>query len=109
MVEGNICQEFRLRNIEETKNYFIKEIEQNELMSKNHKNVYTALNYTEHFLILASAVTKLNGIEVLNSRAIIDSYISHDELVSVNNVLRKYDDVKKEIKKLKISTGNQRF
>ena len=34
---------------------------------------------------------------------------SHDEFVSVNNLLRKYDDMKKEIENLKTSTGNQRF
>ena len=37
---------------------------------------------------------KLNAIEVLISKALIDSYISHDEFVSVNNVLREYDEVK---------------
>ena len=41
---------------------------------------------------------KLNTIEVLISKALIDSYISHDELVSVNNVLRKYSEMKEEIK-----------
>ena len=57
MVEENINQEFRLKNIDETRNYFIKEIDQNELMSKKHKKVYTTLNYTEVFLILAPAST----------------------------------------------------
>ena len=33
---------------------------------------------------------KLNKIEVLISKALIDSYISHDEFVSVNSVLRAY-------------------
>ena len=37
MAEENICQEFRFKNIEETRNYFIKEIDQNELMSNKHK------------------------------------------------------------------------
>ena len=32
MVEENISQEFRLRNIDETRNYFLEEIGQNELM-----------------------------------------------------------------------------
>ena len=41
---------------------------------------------------------KLNTIEVLNSKALIDSYISHDEFVSVNNVLRKYYEMKGELK-----------
>ena len=57
MLEENIGQGFRLKNIEELKNYFIKEIDQNGLMSKKHKKVCTTLNYIEHFLILASAVT----------------------------------------------------
>ena len=29
MVEENISQEFRLRNIDKTRNYFVEEIEQN--------------------------------------------------------------------------------
>ena len=41
---------------------------------------------------------QLNTIEVLISKALIDSYISHDEFVSVNNVLRNYNEMKKEIK-----------
>ena len=57
MAEENISQEFRLRNIDETKNYFIEEIKQNELMSKKHKKVCASLNYIEHFLILASTIT----------------------------------------------------
>ena len=50
MVEENISQEFRLTNIDETKNYFLKEIKQNELMSRKHKMFCTTLNYIKHFL-----------------------------------------------------------
>ena len=57
MVEENISQEFRLKTIDETRNYFLEEIKQNELMSKKHKKVCTTLNYIEHFLTLASTVT----------------------------------------------------
>ena len=57
MAEENTSQELRLQNIIKTKNYFIKNIDQNELMTKNHKKVCTILSYIEHFLILASAVT----------------------------------------------------
>ena len=56
MVEKNISQEFRFKNIDKTRNYFLKEIEQNELMSKNHKQVCTTLNYNKHFLILTSTI-----------------------------------------------------
>ena len=34
MVEENISQEFRLKNINETATYFLEEIELNELMSR---------------------------------------------------------------------------
>ena len=57
MKEKAISQEFRLKNIDETKNYFLEEIEQKELMSRKHKKVCTTLNYIEHFFILASAIT----------------------------------------------------
>ena len=40
----------------------------------------------------------LNIIEALISKALIDSYISHDEIASVNNVLREYNEMKEEIK-----------
>ena len=54
MAQENISQEFRLKNIDETRNYLIEEINRNELMSKKHEKVCTSLNYIEHFLILAS-------------------------------------------------------
>ena len=41
---------------------------------------------------------KLNMIEVFISKNSIDSCISHDELDSVNNVLRKYEYLKEVIK-----------
>ena len=46
---------------------------------------------------------KLNTIEVLISKALIDSYISHDEFVSINSVLREYYEMKEEIKNPEIS------
>ena len=154
MAEENISQEFRLKNIDETRNYLIEEINRNELMSKKHKKVCTTLNYIEHFLILASTITgcisisafasligipigitssaiglkicaitagikkyksiikkkkkhdvivllvkaKLNSIEVLISKALIDSNISHDEFVLIDNVLKEFYDMKEEIK-----------
>ena len=51
MVEENISQEFRLKNIDKTRNYFLEEIKQNELMSRKHKKVCTTLKYVEDFLI----------------------------------------------------------
>ena len=34
MSEKNVSQEFRLKNIDETRNYLLKEVNQNELMNK---------------------------------------------------------------------------
>ena len=56
MVEENISQEFRLKNVDETRNYFLEAIKQNELMSKKDKKVCTSLNYIENFLLLASTI-----------------------------------------------------
>ena len=38
--------------------------------------------------------TKWGIIEVLISKALIDFYISHDEIVSVNNVISEYSEMK---------------
>ena len=35
MAEQNISQEFRLKNINETRNYLVKEMNQSNLMNKN--------------------------------------------------------------------------
>ena len=54
------------------------------------------------------AKSKLNGIEVLISKALIDSDISHDKIVLINNVLKEYADMKEEIKSLKSSSSFER-
>ena len=45
MVDKKISQEFRFKEIDETRNYFIKETEQNELMNRKHKKICTTLNH----------------------------------------------------------------
>ena len=151
-----MIQKFRLKNMDETRNYLLEEIKQNELMlmSRKNKKVCRTVSYIEHFLILASTIsgcisvsafayllgiigitsfpvglkigaiasgmkkykslikkkkkkhdkivllakTKLNSIEVLISKALIDSNISHGEFALINNVLKEYDDMKEKIK-----------
>ena len=46
-----------MKNINETRNYFLEDIEQNELMSRKHKKVCTTPNYIEYFLTLVSTIT----------------------------------------------------
>ena len=43
--EETMIQEFRLKNMDETRNYFLEEIEQNELMSRKYRMVCKTLNY----------------------------------------------------------------
>ena len=54
----------------------------------------------EHDKIVLLGKSELNNIEVLISKTLIDSSISHDEFVLINNVLKEYDDMKEEIKNL---------
>ena len=143
--------EFRLKKIDETRNYLSDEIDHKDLMSEKYKKTCKYLNYVEHVFILVSAVNggvsvsvfaslvcvavgitsssvglkicaittglkKYNSIikkekkkndkimlldatEVLISKSLIDSYINHDEFVSVNNVLKEYNEMKEETKK----------
>ena len=47
------------------------------------------------------AKTRLRKVEALFSKVLIDLYISHDELVSVNersSALKEYDNIKEEIR-----------
>ena len=67
MVEENICQEFILKNIGETRNYFLEEKKQKELISRKHKKVCATLNYMEHFLILASKIAGCISISAFAS------------------------------------------
>ena len=127
--------EFRLRKIDEARNYLLDEIKHNDLMRGKYKKTCKYLNYVEKLLILSPTITgcvsisafaslvfvpaavtssavginicaitsgfkkyksiitkkkkkhykiallgkdKLNTIEVLISKALIDSYVSHD-------------------------------
>ena len=55
----------------------------------------------KHYKTVLLAKAKLNNIEVLISKALIDSNNSHDDFVLTNDVLREYDNMKEEIKNLK--------
>ena len=56
--------------------------------------------------IISLAKYKLNIIEVLISKALIDSNISHDEFVLINNVLKEFYNMKEGIKN---SNNKQKF
>ena len=76
MSRENISQEFRLKNVDKTKNYFVEEIEQDELISDKHKKFCITLNYIEHFLILVFVVTGCISISAFASSLGIPSGIT---------------------------------
>ena len=55
------------------------------------------------------AKSKLNSIEVLVSKAIIDSAFGFNEFVLINHVLKEHNKMKEEIKNLNISWVFRRF
>ena len=69
MSEVKISHEFRLKNIDEIRNYLIEELNQNELISKKHKKVYRFFNYIELLLILIFTVT--GCISILPSASLV--------------------------------------
>ena len=61
--------------------------------------------YDKIFLL---AKNKLNNIKIL-IKDFIDSHISHDELISVKNKLKEFNEMKEAIKNLKTLSVHQRF
>ena len=53
----------------------------------------------KHDKIVLLANSKLNSIEVLDSKTLIDSNIGYDEYFLINNVLKEFYDMKEETKK----------
>ena len=51
----------------------------------------------KHNKIVLLAKSKLNNIEILISKALIDSNISHDEFILINNALKEFYHLKEEI------------
>ena len=101
-------QEFRLKNIDETRNYFLEEIKQNKLMSKKHKKVCTALNYIECFLTLPSTITGCISISAFDSLLGIPIGITSSaiglKICTITAGIKKYQSIikKKEKKHDKI-------
>ena len=102
MADENISQESILKNIDEKRNYFVKEIQQNELMSKKHKKVCTTLTYTKHFLILASTIFGCISIFAFASLAGIPIVISTAtglQICAITAGIEKYKSIIKKKKK----------
>ena len=69
--------------------------------TKKYKSIIINKQRKKYDELVLLAKTKLDAIEVLNSKAFIESYINHAEFLSLNNALRGYNDMKEEIKIVK--------
>ena len=67
---------------------------------------YNSIIKKNHGKIVLLEKRKLHTTEALISKSLIDSYISHDEFVSINNALREYSKMKEEIKNPETSVEN---
>ena len=67
---------------------------------KNYKSIIKKKK-KKHDKIVLLPKSKLNSIEVLISKTLIDSKISHYEFVLINNVVKEYDNMTEEIQNLK--------
>ena len=100
MDEGNLSQEFRLKNTDKTRNCLTEEIDRNELMIAKHKKVCATLNYIEHFLILGSAFTGCVSISVFASLVGIPIGITSSAIKKYKSIIKKKNKKHDKIKLL---------
>ena len=67
MAEEKISQKSRSKKIDKIRNHFNEKINQNNWMSKKHKNAFMALNYIEQTHILLFATTVYVSISAVSS------------------------------------------
>ena len=67
---------------------------------KKYKSIIKKKKKT-HDKIVLLVKSKLSSIDVVISKALIDSVIGHDEFVLMNYILKEYNEMKGEIKNLK--------
>ena len=96
MLEENINHEFRWNKINEIRNYLIKEINQNELMSKNHQKVCTDLNYINHSLVSNSTITGCVSITLVGISIGIASSTIGLKICVITAGIKKYKSIIKK-------------
>ena len=103
MVEEKFSQKIRLKKIDETRNYSVEEIEQNELLSKKHKGVCRALRYNEHSLFF-SFVNYWMYFHFCFCCSSLYSYVNYEfcnkiETCVITAAVKTYTSIIKKIKK----------
>ena len=95
--------EFRLRKIDETRNYLLEEIKHNDLMSEKYKKTCKYLNYVENLLILVSTVTGFVSISAFALLVCvpvgITSSVAELKMCAITAGIKKYKSVIKKKKK----------
>ena len=103
MPVGNIDQEFRLKKIDEIRNYLIEEKNQNKLINKKHKKPCKILNYINHLLIVISTITGCVYISALTSLVGIPigitSFAVGLKICAITAGIKKYKSIVKKKKK----------
>ena len=97
MTEEGVSQELSMKKIKKINNYFIKEIDQNELLSNKNKKVYTTVNSIEHFLNLVFSVIRCISISAFASLIDISKRIMSSTIVlnicSIIARIKKYKPI----------------
>ena len=106
MRQEKINQEFRLKKIDEIRNYLIEEINQNKLMSKKHKKVFRVLNNIDHLLIVISTITTCVSISAFASLIGIPTALTNSaiglKIFATTAGIKKYKSIIKKKKHDKI-------
>ena len=97
-----VIVEFRLRIIDETRNYLLGKIKHNDLMSENYKET-KSLNYLENLLILASTVTDCVSVSAFSSLVDIPVGITSSavgiDICAITAGIKNYKSMTKKKKK----------
>ena len=89
-----------MKNIDESRNYFLKEIEENELMSEKHKKVCAALSYTETLSSTIAGCTSIFYFPSLTGISIgITSSAVGLKTCAITAGIKKYKSIIKKKKK----------
>ena len=81
-----MSQEFKSKSIDETRNYVIEEINQNELMSRKHKKICKTINHIKQFVILDSIITACISISAFASLICIPLGIMSSRRIRIKNL-----------------------
>ena len=95
-------QKFRKRNIDKRRNYLSEKINQNDLMRRKNKKVYTVLDYIEYQLILIFTVSRCVSISAFALAGIHIGITSSEIELTICVItagIKKYQPIIKKEKK----------